>query len=90
MSNYEELAKLFKSRDNPAEFAPVYGIIEALPEIKIRRGAKIVIAEGQIKSLINLKERNADGKYIYLNKQAAMLPYGNDNKYLVLGVVYNG
>lgn len=90
MSQYEEFAELFKARDNTAEYAPVYGTIEELPEVKIRIGTKIVITAGQIKSLVNLKERNADEKYICLNKQVAMLPYANNNRYLVLGVVYNG
>ena len=90
MNLYEELAKMLKDRDNPAEFAPVYGIIEELPEIKIRLCSKIIITSGQIKSLINLKERNVDGQYINLNKQVAMLPYNKDNQYLVLGVVCDG
>ena len=86
----EEFAKILKGHENPPEYSPVYGTVSELPDLKIRRGSKIILTEKHIKSLINLYERDDYGNYIHLNKKVAMLPYNNDNNYLVLGVVQNG
>lgn len=89
LNGAEEFAHMLRERDNPPQYSPVFGKIEELPDIKIRRGNKVQISQKKIKSLINLLERNATGDYIYLGKHVAMLPYNDNNNYLVLGVVYN-
>lgn len=86
----EEIAKMFKDCKNPPTYSPVFGIIEQLPNLKIRRGSKIILTDRHIKSLIDLYDRDSDGNYIYLKKTVAMLPYSDNNNYLVLGVVQNG
>lgn len=90
MNGIEEIAKLFKNRDNPDEYGPVFGRIEALPDLKIRLNDKILLSADNIKSLVDVDITDADGKYIYLNKQVALLPYKNNNQYLLLGVIANG
>lgn len=86
----EEIAKMFKDCKNPPTYSPVFGTIEELPNLKIRRSSKIVLTDRHIKSLINLYDRDSEGNYIYLKKTVAMLPYNDNNNYLVLGVVRNG
>ncbi len=86
----EALAQMLKSRDNPKPFEPVFGTVEELPELKIRRGTKVVLTNAHCTSLLNLRQQDIEGNYIYLKKTVAMLPYNNNNNYLVLGVVQNG
>lgn len=86
----EELAKILNNFKNPPDYSPVYGTVTELPNLKIRCGAKIVLTARHIKSLVDLYKRDFDGNYIHLNKQVAMLPYNNNNNYLVLGVIQDG
>ena len=85
-----ELAKMFKNCQNPPPVCPVFGKIEELPTLKIRRNAKVVLTAAHIKSLIDLYETDIEGRYIHSGATVAMLPYDDDNNYLVLGVVQNG
>ena len=86
----EEFAKILAQYKNPRPLRPVFGQVEELPTLKVRRNAKVVLTSRHIKSLIDLYDKDVDGNYIYLNKTVAMLPYDSDNNYLVLGVVQNG
>lgn len=86
----EEFAKILKGHENPPVYSPVYGTVAELPDLKIRYGPKIVLTNKNLKSLVDLRKRDTEGNYIYLNKQVAMLPYNDNNNYLVLGVVQNG
>lgn len=86
----EILAKMLKVRENPSVYSPVFGTIIDLVNLKIRRSDKIILTKENVKSLIDLYGRDNDGDYIYLGKEAAMLPYDGGNKYLILGVVQNG
>ena len=41
-------------------------------------------------SIVNLYERDAEGRYIHNGKKVVLLPYNNDNSYIVLGVIQDG
>lgn len=86
----EEIAKMLKERQNPPSYAPVFATVEQVGDLKIRRNEKVVISEKHIKLLFDIKKQDSDGNYIYQNKTVAMLPYNNDNDYIVLGVVLDG
>lgn len=82
-----EMAKLLKERDNDSGYSPVLGIVEQLPDIKIRLNEKVVLDTDGIASVIDLKRQTKDGSYVYLKKCVYMLPLSNmRKKYLVIGV----
>ncbi len=82
-----EMAKLLKSRDNTPVYSPVSGIVEQLPDIKIRLSENVVLDISHIASLIDLKRQDEKGAYIYLKSRVYMLPLENMHKeYLVIGV----
>lgn len=81
-----ELALLLKNRDNAPGYSPVCGVIEALPDIKIRLSEKIVLDESDIDSLVDLRQKNSGGNYIYLKKSVYILPISSGSKkFLVIG-----
>ena len=63
-----EMAKLLKERDNDPGYSPVLGIVEQLPDIKIRLNEKVVLDSGGIASVIDLKRQTKDGSYVYLKR----------------------
>ncbi len=82
-----EMAKLLKSRDNTPVYSPVSGIVEQLPDIKIRLSENVVLETEHIASVIDLKRQDEKGSYIYLKSRVYMLPLTNMHKeYLVIGV----
>lgn len=89
MNGIEELAKLFKERENNNEFAPIVGTIVSLPDLKIRRDKNIVLSAIHITSVIDLYQKDEAGDYINMNKDVVLLPYNKDNKYILIGVVHN-
>ena len=70
MSGVTDLARHIKARDNPSSYTPMFGRIISLP--------KLVIQLGQ--------ERDNHTEYKYLGKEVVLLPYDNDNKFVVIGV----
>jgi len=82
-----ELAKLFKERDNSAGYSPVIGRIIELPNIKIRLNDKVILTSAHIKSCIYLTETDENGNYINLGKEVVLLPYADNQKFIVVGVV---
>ena len=87
MNGISELAKLFRERDNMTSYSPMFGKIIELPALKIRIGEKIIIDESYIKSCVNLYEQDGYGSYIHNGKTVALLPYSNNQKFIVVGVV---
>ncbi|MCC8160965.1 MAG: DUF2577 domain-containing protein [Oscillospiraceae bacterium] len=92
MDGVTELARHIKARDNPASYTPVFGTITSLPELKIQLGDRITVGSDDVKAVFDIyeKEYDSDGnfiRYAYLNKEVAMLPYSDNQKYLVVGVV---
>ena len=87
MNGITELAKLFKERENDTGYSPMFGTIIGLPQIKIRLNEKVILNNSHLKSCINLMMQNEDGDYIYLGKEVALLPFANNQKFVVIGVV---
>ncbi len=87
MNGISELAKLFHERNNATSYSPMLGKIAELPDLKIRIGEKIVIDDSYIKSCINLCEQDSTGEYIHNGKTVILLPYSNNQKFIVVGVV---
>lgn len=92
MDGVTELARHIKARDNPAGYTPVFGTITSLPELKIQLGDRITVGSDDVKAVFDIyeKEYDSDGNFVgyaNLNKEVAMLPYSDNQKYLVVGVV---
>ena len=87
MNGITELAKLLKERENGTGYSPMFGTIIELPQIKIRLNEKVILNNSHLVCLWNLKEQNEDGDYIHLGKEVALLPFANNQKFLVIGVV---
>ena len=87
MNGITELAKLLKERENGTGYSPMFGTIIELPQIKIRLNEKVILNNSHLKSCINLMMQNEDGDYIYLGKEVALVPFANNQKFLVIGVV---
>ena len=87
MNGITELAKLLKERENGTGYSPMFGTIIELPQVKIRLNEKVILNNRHLKSCINLMLQNEDGDYIHLGKEVALLPFANNQKFLVIGVV---
>ena len=87
MNGITELAKLLKERENNTGYSPMFGTIIELPQVKIRLNEKVILNNSHLKSCINLMMQNEDGDYIHLGKEVALLPFANNQKFLVIGVV---
>jgi hypothetical protein len=87
LNGITELAKLFKERENASNYTPVIGKIIELPDIKIRLKDKVILTSFHIKSCINLLETDENGIYINLGKKVVLLPYADNQKFIVVGVV---
>ena len=87
MNGITELAKLLKERENNTGYSPMFGTIIELPQIKIRLNEKVILNNSHLKSCINLMMQNEDGDYIHLGKEVALLPFANNQKFIVIGVV---
>ena len=87
MNGITELAKLLKERENGTGYSPMFGTIIELPESKIRLNEKVILNNSHLVCLWNLKEQNEDDVYIYLGKEVALLPFANNQKFIVIGVV---
>ena len=87
MNGITELAKLFKERENDTGYSPMFGTIIELPQVKIRLNEKVILNNSHLKSCINLMMQNEDGDYIHLGKEVALLPFANNQKFLVIGAV---
>ena len=87
MNGITELAKLLKERENGTGYSPMFGTIIELPQVKIRLNEKVILNNSHLKSCINLMMQNEDGDYIHLGKEVALLPFANNQKFIVIGVV---
>ena len=87
MNGITELAKLFKERENTSGYSPVIGQIIELPNIKIRLGDKVILTSAHIKSCVDLTETDENGICINHRKEVVLLPYADNQKFIVVGVV---
>ena len=87
MNGITELAKFLKERENSDGYSPMFGTVIELPNTKIRISDKVILTDSHLMLCLNLKEQNADGEYTNLGKTVVLLPYANDQKFIVIGVV---
>ena len=87
MNGITELAKLLKARENKTEYSPMFGRIIELPDLKIRLSDKVILTAEHIKTCVSLDTLSSDGEYIYLGSEVVMLPYCDNQKFIVIGVV---
>ena len=89
MSGVTDLARHIKERDNPSSSTPMFGRIISLPKLVIQLGNNILLDDSDIKSVFDIyetQERDNHTEYKYLGKEVVLLPYDNDNKFVVIGV----
>lgn len=87
MNGITELAKLLKERENNVSYSPMIGTVIELPDIKIRLGDKVILTSEHIKSCVYLNETDEEGGYVNLGKEVVILPYADNQKFIVIGVV---
>lgn len=87
MNGIIELAKILKERENNNDYSPLIGTIIELPNLKIRFGDKVILTSAHIKMCVSLNNVDESGKYINLGKEVVLLPYANNQKFILIGVV---
>ena len=88
MNGITELAKLLKERDNTGNYSPMFGTIIELPVLKVRLSDKILLTDAHIKKrCVFVEEQDNFGRYIHLGKEAVLLPYSNEQKFVLVGLV---
>ena len=87
MNGVSELAKLFKDRENSDGYTPMFGTVIDLTDTKIRINEKVILNDTHIRSCIPLKATDENSVYINLNKEVVLLPYSDNQKFIVIGVV---
>jgi len=80
MSGIAELASLFKQRENNRDYSPMFGKVLEVEDIKISLGDKIILDSKLVKSCVVLTEE-------HIGCEVALLPYSNDQKFILIGVV---
>lgn len=83
-----ELAKMLHERSNPEPYSPAEGVVEELPEIKIRLNEKVVLGRELIRSTVDLLAQDSEGRYIWLGRRVYLLPWTRDGqilRYVVIG-----
>lgn len=87
MNGITELAKLLRERENTSGYSPVIGRVIELPNIKIRLNDKVILTSSHLKSCIDLTATDENGEYINFGKEVVLLPYADNQKFIVVGVV---
>ena len=92
MDDITALAKHIRERDNPSPYTPMLGRIISLPELQIQLGSRILLSTEDVQTIFDIyeKEYDSDGNFVrykHIDKQAVILPYANDNKFIVIGVL---
>ena len=91
MDAITELARQIRERDNPSPYTPMFGKIISLPELKIQLGSRVFLDADDVKATFDLYEtrqlERGGVEYVNLNKEVVLLPYSDDNKFVVIGVV---
>ena len=87
MSGITELAKLLKERENKQGYSPVFGTIIDLSALKIHLGGKVILTEEHIVRCVSIDSRDEDGEYVNLGKEAVLLPFADNQKFILVGVI---
>ena len=78
---------LLKERENNGDYSPVIRKIVELPSLKIRVGDKIILTDAHLKKCISVNAVDAFGRYINLGREVVLLPYKNNQKFILIGVL---
>ena len=89
MNGIEELAKMLKERENKQGYSPVFGTIIDLSMLKIHLGGKVILTEEHIVRCVSIDSRNEDGEYVNIGKEAVLLPFADNQKFILIGVIIN-
>jgi hypothetical protein len=87
MNGITELAKLLKERENSNGYSPMIGRIIELPNLKVRLGDKVMLTSAHIKTCVSLDTVDGTGNYIHIGKEVVLLPYADNQKFILIGVV---
>jgi len=87
MNGITELAKLLKERENSDSYSPMFGTIIELPNLKIRLGDKVILTDKHIKKCVSVDEQDENGIYKNIGKEVILLPFANNQNFVLLGVV---
>jgi hypothetical protein len=87
ISGIIELARLLKERENSNGYSPMIGKIIELPDLKIRLGDKVILTSAHIKTCVSLNTVDEFGQYIHLGKEVVLLPYADNQRFILIGVV---
>ncbi len=68
-NGYTELAKMLKNLSKGETYGPVFGRITQLPDLIITRSNNIQLTKNHVVSIVNLYERDAEGRYIHNGKK---------------------
>ena len=82
-----ELAQLFKQREPKSEYSPAFGKVTSLPNIKVSLGDKIILSSEHLKICCDITEQDIDSNYINIGKTVVLLPYADNQKYVLIGVI---
>ena len=87
MNGIVEMAQMFKQRDNQSSYSPMLGKIVALPTVKIAVGDKIILTDEHLIKCFDINAQDTEGYYVNIGKTVVMLPYKNNQKYILIGVI---
>ena len=87
MNGYEELAKLFKERENSDEYSPIFGEIMFLPETMIKINNYVILSEKDFDKTFDINAVDENGAHIYDGKTVVLLPYRKMQKFIAIGVL---
>jgi len=86
LNGIEELAKMLKERENKQGYSPVFGTIIDLSALKIHLGGKVILTEEHIVRCVSVDSRDEDGQYENLGKEAVLLPFADNQKFILIGI----
>jgi len=86
LNGYTELAKLLKERENKQEYSPVFGTIIDLPNLKIVLGGNVILSEDHIVRCVSVDGRDEDGGYVNLGREVVLLPFADNQKFILIGI----
>lgn len=89
MNGISELAKMLKERENKQGYSPVFGTIIDLPVLKVHLGGKVILTEEHIVRCVSIDGRDEDGEYVNLGKEAVLLPFADNQKFILIGIINN-
>jgi hypothetical protein len=88
MNGITEFAKILKGCENPLPFSPAFGTIKNLPDLKIQTESNIVLSKTQITSVFDVRKKDDNGNYIYLNFSTSAWNDGSFMATIMLAIIF--